>query len=121
MRLLIVSCFAVVALISQAAAEEVGEFRNDWTGNSIVVEAVPDPKVAGGELPHQPVQPRPDRQTGKGKLVRRSVKLVNSLPTDWADHGRRHQHQRQRRRSVFPTAQPDFQVAGGAPHLRQKG
>ena len=45
MRLLIVSCFAVVALMCRAGAEEVGEFRNDWTGNSIVVEAVPDPKV----------------------------------------------------------------------------
>ncbi len=29
------------------AADEVGRFRNDWTGNSIVVEAVPDPKVQG--------------------------------------------------------------------------
>ena len=93
MRLLIVSGLAVVALISRAGAEEVGQFRNDWTGNSIVVEAVPDPKVQGGELSHQPVQPRPDRQTVKGKLVRRSVKLVNSLPTDWPDHGRRHQHE----------------------------
>ena len=47
MRLLIVSGLAVVALISRAGAEEVGQFRNDWTGNSIVVEAVPDPKVQG--------------------------------------------------------------------------
>jgi CreA protein len=30
-----------------ATAEEVGRFRNDWTGNSIVVEAVADPKVQG--------------------------------------------------------------------------
>jgi CreA protein len=30
-----------------AAAEEVGSFRNDWTGNSIVVDAVNDPKVQG--------------------------------------------------------------------------
>jgi len=29
------------------AADEVGSFRNDWTGNSIVVEAVNDPKVQG--------------------------------------------------------------------------
>src|SRR5579859_8069401 len=29
------------------AADEVGRFRNDWTGNSIVVEAIPDPKVQG--------------------------------------------------------------------------
>ena len=47
MRPLIVSGLAVVALISRAGAEEVGQFRNDWTGNSIVVEAVPDPKVQG--------------------------------------------------------------------------
>ncbi len=30
-----------------AVAEEVGGFRNDWTGNSIVVDAIPDPKVQG--------------------------------------------------------------------------
>ena len=30
-----------------ARAEDVGRFSNDWTGNGMVVEAVPDPKVAG--------------------------------------------------------------------------
>ena len=30
-----------------ADADDVRSFRNDWTGNSIVVEAVPDPKVEG--------------------------------------------------------------------------
>jgi CreA protein len=30
-----------------AESGEVGSFRNDWTGNSIVVEAVDDPKVQG--------------------------------------------------------------------------
>jgi CreA protein len=30
-----------------AAADEIGSFRNDWTGNSIVVDAVNDPKVQG--------------------------------------------------------------------------
>jgi CreA protein len=29
------------------ASDEVGAFKNDWTGNRIVVEAVADPKVAG--------------------------------------------------------------------------
>jgi CreA protein len=47
MRLPLVSCLALLAVISQAAAEDVGRFRNDWTGNSIVVEAVADPKVQG--------------------------------------------------------------------------
>ncbi len=47
MRLPILSCLLVLALISRAAAEDVGRFRNDWTGNTIVVEAVPDPKVQG--------------------------------------------------------------------------
>jgi CreA protein len=46
-RLSIVSCLTLLAVISRAAAEEVGRFRNDWTGNSIVVEAVADPKVQG--------------------------------------------------------------------------
>ncbi len=43
--------FLAAALLISAAtpalAEEVGSFRNDWTGNSIVVEAIADPKVAG--------------------------------------------------------------------------
>jgi CreA protein len=30
-----------------ASAEEVGSFRNDWTGNSIVVDAISDPKIQG--------------------------------------------------------------------------
>jgi CreA protein len=30
-----------------APAEEVGSFTNDWTGNGIVVEAIPDPKIEG--------------------------------------------------------------------------
>lgn len=30
-----------------AAAEEIGSFTNDWTGNGIVVEAVTDPEVKG--------------------------------------------------------------------------
>ena len=33
--------------MSQADADDVGRFRNDWTGNGIVVEAVADPKVQG--------------------------------------------------------------------------
>lgn len=44
------SLFAAVLLFSAVApalAEEVGSFRNDWTGNSIVVEAIADPKVSG--------------------------------------------------------------------------
>ncbi len=47
MRLSIVSCLTLLAVISRAAAEDVGQFRNDWTGNSIVVEAIGDPKVQG--------------------------------------------------------------------------
>ncbi len=47
MRRSIVSCLAVLAVISRAAADDVGRFQNDWTGNGIVVEAVADPKVQG--------------------------------------------------------------------------
>jgi CreA protein len=43
----IVSGLAILATIPRAAAEDVGRFRNDWTGNTIVVEAVADPKVQG--------------------------------------------------------------------------
>ena len=35
------------AAVSQAAAEDVGRFTNDWTGNGIVIEAVADPKIQG--------------------------------------------------------------------------
>ena len=47
MRRLIVSCLALFATMYQADADDVGRFRNDWTGNGIVVEAVADPKVQG--------------------------------------------------------------------------
>lgn len=41
--------FAVLAvgLAAYASAEEIGGFRNDWTGNRIVVEALADPQVQG--------------------------------------------------------------------------
>jgi len=45
---------AVAALVAMtpvvtgtARADEVGGFKNDWTGNRIVVEAIADPKVQG--------------------------------------------------------------------------
>jgi CreA protein len=44
------ACFLVAAgslLALPAAAEEVGRFTNDWSGNEIVVEAIEDPKVQG--------------------------------------------------------------------------
>ena len=45
MRFLLIATLVIAA--APAFAEEVGSFRNDWTGNSIVVEAVHDPKVDG--------------------------------------------------------------------------
>jgi CreA protein len=47
MRSLIVSCLILFAAMSQAGADDVASFHNDWTGNGIVVEAVADPKVQG--------------------------------------------------------------------------
>ena len=38
---------AGLLLAMPAAAEEVGRFTNDWSGNEIVVEAIEDPKVQG--------------------------------------------------------------------------
>ena len=43
--ILLIAAFLITA--APAFAEEVGSFRNDWTGNSIVVEAVNDPKIEG--------------------------------------------------------------------------
>lgn len=36
-----------LTLAQTAAAEEIGGFTNDWTGNKIVIEAVQDPKITG--------------------------------------------------------------------------
>jgi CreA protein len=43
------TCLAafLLSLTAPALADEIGNFRNDWTGNSIVVEAIADPKVQG--------------------------------------------------------------------------
>jgi CreA protein len=46
-RFPIFGCLTLLLAASQAVADEVGRFHNDWTGNAIVVEAVPDPKVQG--------------------------------------------------------------------------
>ena len=43
--LLLALSFCLFAAVSRA--DEVGRFSNDWTGNGLVVEAVPDPKVGG--------------------------------------------------------------------------
>jgi len=37
----------VLSATAPAQAEQVGGFSNDWTGNGIVVDAIPDPKVQG--------------------------------------------------------------------------
>lgn len=38
---------AVLLFAFPASAEEVGRVGVDWTGNDIVIQAIPDPKVAG--------------------------------------------------------------------------
>ena len=44
-QLPLILLFCVSAAVSRA--DDVGRFSNDWTGNGMVVEAVPDPKVGG--------------------------------------------------------------------------
>jgi len=44
-QLPLILLFCVAAAVSRA--DDVGRFSNDWTGNGMVVEAVPDPKVGG--------------------------------------------------------------------------
>jgi CreA protein len=46
-RMPLAAAFFLALAALPAAAEVVGSFRNDWTGNSIVVDAVNDPKVQG--------------------------------------------------------------------------
>jgi len=41
------SALTLVGVAHPAAAQEVGSFSNDWTGNGLVVQAVEDPKVKG--------------------------------------------------------------------------
>ena len=45
--LTLLSALILVLRPAAALSDEVGRFRNDWTGNAIVVEAVADPKVKG--------------------------------------------------------------------------
>ena len=47
MRARALTLAGLALLPGAAAAEEVGSFTNDWTGNGIVVEAIADPKVEG--------------------------------------------------------------------------
>jgi CreA protein len=47
MRLTVLIAFLLALVARPVLAEEVGKFRNDWTGNGIVVEAIADPKVKG--------------------------------------------------------------------------
>lgn len=46
-RRLALTLLALAALPATALAERVGKFSNDWMGNDIVVEAIPDPEVEG--------------------------------------------------------------------------
>ncbi len=43
----VLSVLALSAHPRPAAAQEVGRFSNDWTGNGLLVQAVEDPKVRG--------------------------------------------------------------------------
>jgi CreA protein len=47
MRIILALVAFLAAIPAAFAADEVGSFKNDWTGNRIVVEAIPDPKVQG--------------------------------------------------------------------------
>jgi len=44
---LLLMMLAAAPLAEARDSTEVGRFRNDWTGNAIVLEAVSDPKVQG--------------------------------------------------------------------------
>jgi CreA protein len=44
-QLPLILLFCVSAAVSRA--DDVGRFSNDWTGNGMVIEAVPDPNVGG--------------------------------------------------------------------------
>ena len=46
-KLVGLACLAAACLVGTARADEVGSFTNDWIGNGIVVDAIPDPKVQG--------------------------------------------------------------------------
>jgi CreA protein len=45
--MMIAAFLALSGVTGTARADEVGGFKNDWTGNKIVVEAIADPKVQG--------------------------------------------------------------------------
>ena len=75
MRLSIVSCLTFLAVISRAAAEDVGQFRRlDRQQHRRRGDC--GPECAGRDLSYQPVQPQPDRQALQGRLVRRTLQLL---------------------------------------------
>ena len=41
------TALALAAFAGGAVAQEVGSFTNDWVGNGITVQAIPDPEVQG--------------------------------------------------------------------------
>jgi CreA protein len=47
MRLMLSAAFLLSLIALSSRADDVGSFRNDWTGNRIVIEAIGDPKVKG--------------------------------------------------------------------------
>ncbi|HUH84545.1 MAG TPA: CreA family protein [Stellaceae bacterium] len=47
MRLMLSAAFLLSLIAFPSWADDVGSFRNDWTGNRIVIEAIADPKVKG--------------------------------------------------------------------------
>ncbi len=119
MRLSIISCLTLLSIISRAAAEDIGEFRNDWTGNGIVVEAIADPKVQGVTC-HISRFSRSviDRLAKGGWFVdpsNSSTACRQTGPVTIGDINTSASGE-----EVFSEAQPDLRVARGAPHLRQE-
>jgi CreA protein len=47
MRVFVSWLVAALLATTVVRADEVGSFSNDWTGNRIIVDAIPDPKIQG--------------------------------------------------------------------------
>ncbi len=73
-----------------ASAEVVGKVGVDWTGNDIIVDAVPDPEVKGVTCHVTYFDRSIIDRVQERQLVRGSLEQFDRLPPDGTDRDRRH-------------------------------
>ena len=117
MRLHLATLVCSTVMIAAAArADEVGSWSNDWTGNGLVVEAIPDPKISASPVTScasiAACSTACPRATGS-----RTRPMPNLVQADGRCRHRRYRARHQGRGCVQRAHQPRVQVAAGASNL----